>query len=234
MSENIFKTQESLIPVPSSFSNIVRNVADALGVQDMCVVGGAVRDCVLGKLSGHDIKPKDLDIILPSPLLDIARNPNVVKIRQNSLGGIKYEVKDFGIVDIFQYYTSNPENIIARFFDFNCNSLFYRMKTNKIIASVFFYEFLESRTISQQNMLFINNKVVGQYGVPETVMRAIKFQIQFMDKYDIKTKLGFEILHLIHNMTKQDELDMKKYMKSHVMDNKLQKMIWQKYQTIKR
>ena len=234
MSENIFKPQESLIPVPSSFSKIVRKVADALGVQDMCVVGGAVRDCVLGQLSGHDIKPNDLDIILPSPLINIADNPNIIKVRQNSLGGIKCEVKDFGIIDIFQYYTSNPENIIAQFFDFNCNTLFYRMKTDKITASVFFYEFLESRTISQQNMLFINNKVVGQYGVPEMVMRAIKFQIQFMDKYDIKTELGFDVLYLIYNMTKQDESDMKKYMKSHVSDNKLQKMIWQKYQTIKR
>jgi len=234
MLKNICETQKYLIHVPSSFTDVVRGVADALGVQDMCVVGGAVRDCVLGQLSGHDIKPKDLDIILPSPLVNIADNPNITRMRQNSLGGIKCEVKDFGIVDIFQYYTSNPENIIAQYFDFNCNSLFYRMKDNKITASVFFYEFLESRTISLQNILFINNKSIGQYGVPETVMRAIKFQIQFMDKYDIKTKLGFEILHLIHNMTKQDELDMKKYMKSHVMDNKLQKMIWQKYQTIKR
>ena len=234
MSENICKTQESFIPVPSSFTGVVCKVASALGVQDMCVVGGAVRDCVLGQLSGHDIKPKDFDIILPSPLANIANNPNIIKIRQNSLGGIKCELNDFGIVDIFQHYTSNPEVIIARYFDFNCNSLFYRMKPNIISASIFFYEFLQSRTIQQQHALFSNDKVVGKYGVPETVMRAIKFQIQFMEKYNIKTKLGWDILYLIYNMTRQDELDMKKYMKSHVFDNDLKKKIWQKYQEINR
>lgn len=232
--DNIADLESPLIETPQYFANVVRSVADAIGARDMCVVGGAVRDCVLGKMSGHVNNPKDFDVILPAPLVNPESNPNIIYMRKNSLGGMKLNVENFGTVDVFQYYTKTPENIIANFFDFNCNSIFYRMRDNKIISSVFFQEFLESRTIRQQHIIYSSDGILGQYGAPQTVARALKFQIQFMKDYDIKTNLGYDILYLIYNMKAQDEDNMKHYMASHVADKNLQKLIWQNYQRIRK
>ena len=234
MSDKLSDFELPLIQTPRTFKKLVRGVADSLFVKDMSVVGGAVRDCVLGQISGRNYKPKDLDVILGAPLSEIEKNPNIIAARKNSLGGMKLMLKDFGIVDIFQQYTFFPENIIADYFDFNCNSLFYRMRDNKIIASAFFQEFLESRTIRQQRVWFSENDVVGQYGAPQTIVRALKFQIKFMNEYNIKTNLGYDILYLIHNMKDQGEIDMQNYLLSHVTDIDMQKLIWQKYQNIRR
>ena len=225
--------EKSFIPVPIDFTNAVLSVASVLRVPDMCVVGGAVRDCVLGKLSGHETRPKDLDIILPMPLNQPEKNPNIIGMRKNSLGGVKLYVKNIGVVDVFQHYTENPESIIAGYFDFNCNSLYYRMRDNAIRVSGFFLEFLESKTIREQNMAYTNHGVNGMYGVPQTVMRALKFQILFMEKYNLKTKCSYDILNQIYNMTATDEQDMKKYMASHIGDARLKQMILQRYKKIR-
>lgn len=234
MSDEISDFESPLIKTPRTFTKLVRGVADSLGVKEVAVVGGAVRDCVLGQISGHNTIPKDLDVILGAPLTDIDKNPNIIAARKNSLGGMKLCIKGFGVVDVFQHYTSFPENIIADYFDFNCNSLFYRMRDDKIIASVFFQEFLESRTIRQQRVWFSSDDVVGQYGAPQTVARALKFQIKFMNEYNIKTNLGYDILYLIYNMKEQDELNMQDYLLSHVSDINMQKLILQKYQNIRK
>ncbi len=225
--------KESFVNVPVEFTNTVLRVASALNVRNMCVVGGAVRDCVLGVLSGNSIQPKDLDVILPEPLSQPHKNPNILGMRKNSLGGVKVFVKNFGTVDVFQQYTNEPEGIIANYFDFNCNSLYYRMHDNTIQPSAFFLEFLESRTIREQNMAYTNGGINGMYGLPQTVMRALKFQIQFNEKFNLKTNLSSDILYMIYNMNADDEKSMKKYMSSHVMDKKLQARILQSYQRIR-
>jgi len=225
--------KESLIKVPVEFTNTVLRVASALNVRDMCVVGGAVRDCVLGAVSGHTTRPKDLDVILPEPLSQPHKNPNILGIKKNSLGGTKLFVKNFGTVDVFQQYTNEPKGIIANYFDFNCNSLFYCMHDNKIIESVFFDEFMESKTISPQHIIYDKTGGTVLYGKPQTVMRALKFQIQFNEKFNIKTNLSSDILYMIYNMNTADETAMKKYMSSHVMDKKLQTKILQSYQKIR-
>ena len=225
--------KESLIKVPVEFTNAVLGVASALRARDMCVVGGAVRDCVLGKMSGKNTKPKDLDIILPTPLVQPQKNPNIIGMRENSLGGVKLYVKNFGTVDVFQQYTNEPETIIANYFDFNCNSLYYRMHDNTIRESVFFDEFLESRTIREQNMAYTNGGINGMYGLPQTVMRALKFQILFSEKYNFETELSDDLLYQIYNMKTSDEREMKKYMTSHVADKQLQKKILENYQNIR-
>ena len=228
------KNEKSFISVPFEFTNAVLGVASALKVRDMCVVGGAVRDCVLGKMSGHNTKPKDLDVILPTPLVQPQKNPNIIGIRKNSLGGVKLYVKNFGTVDVFQQYTDEPEYIIANYFDFNCNSLYYRMHDNTIQPSVFFLEFLESRTIREQNMAYTKGGINGMYGVPQMVMRALKFQILFSEKYNLETELSDDLLYKIYNMKTSDEKEMKKYMMSHIVDKQLQKKILENYFQIKR
>ena len=225
--------KESLIKVPVEFTNTVLRVASVLNVRDMCVVGGAVRDCVLGKMSGKNTKPKDLDIILPAPIVQPQKNPNIIGMRKNSLGGVKLYVKNFGTVDVFQQYTENPASIIANYFDFNCNSLYYRMHDNTIQPSAFFLEFLESRTIREQNMAYTNGGINGMYGLPQTVMRALKFQILFSEKYNLEIDLSDDLLYQIYNMKTSDEREMKKYMASHVMDKKLQTQILASYQKIR-
>ena len=82
-------------------------------------------------------------------------------------------------------------------------------------------------------MLYTPNAVVAQYQTPQTVMRALKFQIKFAEYFDIKTKLSSDILYMIYNMTTADEAAMKKYMESHVADSRMQKQIWQNYQKIR-
>ena len=225
--------KESFINVPVEFTNTVLRVASALNVRDMCVVGGAVRDCVLGAMSGNKTAPKDLDVILPEPLRNIDKNPNILGMRKNSLGGVKVFVKNFGTIDVFQHYTNEPEGIIANYFDFNCNSLYYRMHDNKIIESIFFDEFLESKTISPQHVIYDETGGTALYGKPQTVMRALKFQIQFNEKFNLKTNLSSDILYMIYNMNRDDEKSMKQYMASHVMDKKLQNKILESYQKVR-
>ena len=191
-SVKMISDKESLIKVPVEFTNTVLRVASVLNVRDMCVVGGAVRDCVLGATSGHTTRPKDLDVILAEPLSQPHKNPNILGIKKNSLGGTKVYVKNFGTVDVFQQYTDEPEYIIANYFDFNCNSLYYRTSDNTIKESVFFDEFLESHTIREQNVIYTNCGVNGMYGVPQTIMRALKFQIQFAEKYNFEPDLSYE------------------------------------------
>ena len=234
MFDDISDLEETLIPTPATFRNFVKGAADELRVPRMIVVGGAVRDCVLGYISKRQTMPKDLDVILPAPLTDIEKNPNIVGYRKNSLGGMKVETKNFGTIDVFQQYTENPEIIIAKYFDFNCNSLFYRMRDNKIVASAFFYEFLDSRTIRQQHVFYGKDDVTCLYGKPQTVMRALKFQINFMENYNIKTNLSSDLLYMIYNMTPGEEEAMKKYMESHCKNEKLQNQIWQNYRGIKK
>lgn len=225
--------KESFIKVPVEFTNMVLRVAGVLQVPSLCVVGGAVRDCVLGKLVGHETISKDFDVILPMrPKLN--NNPNIISWRTNSLGGLKIKTKNIGTVDVFQHYTDEPEHIIANYFDFNCNSLYYRMCDNKIIESIFFDEFLESKTIRPQRVLYTRNTVVAQYQTPQTVMRALKFQIQFNEKFNLKTNLSDDILYMIYNMNADDEKRMKQYMTTHVMDKKLQNKILQSYQKVRR
>jgi hypothetical protein len=225
--------KESFINVPVEFTNTVLRVASALNVRDICVVGGAVRDCVLGAMSGYKTTPKDLDVILPEPLKRADKNPNILGVRKNSLGGAKVFVKNFGTVDVFQHYTNEPEGIIANYFDFNCNSLYYRMHDNKIIESVFFDEFMESKTISPQHIIYDKMGGTVLYGVPQTVMRAIKFQIQFKEKFNLKTNLSSDILYMIYNMNQDDEKSMKQYIYSHIRDIHLQQKILQSYQRIR-
>ena len=225
--------EKSFIPVPIDFTNTVLHIASALKVRNLCVVGGAVRDCVLGKLSGTNTKPKDLDVILSAPLIHPEKNRNIIGMRENSLGGKKLYIKNFGTVDVFQQYTENPETIIANYFDFNCNSLYYRTCDNTIQPSAFFLEFLESQTIREQNMAYTDGGVNGMYGVPQTIMRALKFQIQFAEKYNFKTDLSDDLLYQIYHMKTADEKAMKKYMASHVVDKQLQQKILENYQNIR-
>ena len=225
--------KESFVKVPIEFTNTVLHVASVLNVRDICVVGGAVRDCVLGVMSGRATQPKDLDVILPEPLLQPYKNPNILGIKKNSLGGAKVFVKNFGTVDVFQHYTNEPEGIIANYFDFNCNSLYYRMHDNKIIESVFFDEFMESKTISPQHIIYDKTGGTVLYGKPQTVMRAIKFQIQFKEKFNFKTNLSSDILYMIYNMNADDEKNMKRYMMSHIHDVRLQQKILQSYQKVR-
>lgn len=232
MSDDISNFERPYFATPPYLSDVASGLAQLLRVQNLCIVGGAVRDCVLGQMTGREISPKDLDVILPvQPHL--GQNPDVLGWRTNSLGGIKVNTTRFGVIDVFQQYTETPEYIIVDFFDFNCNSLFYRTRDDAIITSAFFHEFLESKTIRPQRVLYTRNTVVAQYQTPQTVMRALKFQIKFAEYFDIKTKLSSDILYMAYNMTTADEAAMKKYMESHVADSRMQKQIWQNYQKIR-
>lgn len=224
--------KESLIKVPVEFTNTVLRVAGVLQVPSLCVVGGAVRDCVLGNLVRHETISKDFDVILPMrPKLN--NNPNIISWRTNSFGGLKIKTKNIGTIDVFQHYTDEPEHIIANYFDFNCNSLYYRMLDNKIIESIFFDEFLESKTIRPQHVIYDETGGTALYGKPQTVMRALKFQIQFNEKFNFKTNLSSDILYMIYNMNRDDEKSMKQYMISHIHDVCLQQKILQSYQKVR-
>jgi hypothetical protein len=92
---------------------------------------------------------------------------------------------------------------------------------------------MESKTISPQHIIYDKTGGTVLYGKPQTVMRAIKFQIQFKEKFNFKTNLSSDILYMIYNMNADDEKNMKRYMMSHIHDVRLQQKILQSYQKVR-
>ncbi len=188
-----------------NLDGICDTISELLRVNEICVVGGAVRDVLLGNLVGRNIAPKDFDLILPNPL-QLKDNTNILWYQKNSLGGTKIMLRDFGIVDVFQQYTKSPQDIIANYFDFNCNSLFY--KNGRVQESVLFRHFLETSELYVYNPQF--------YRVEHFVARALKFQILFKNNFGLNVKLSNNLLYQIYSMNDKQISDMQEYIKRKV------------------
>ena len=210
-------------------------VADAVAKElnisetdDLFIVGGFVRDNVLSALSGKENVSKDIDLILPErPVLE--NNPNILRKRKNSLGGTKICTKNFPEIDIFQPYTTRVDLIVVKYFDFNCNALYYSHYQKQIFPSVYFYGFTSDRVIDFVNYIYGENGIEQRYGKASMVARALKFKVMFHENFGIETKLSSNILYLLYNMDKQTEQEMFNYVGNKVKSKEIQNKIISEY-----
>lgn len=210
---------------------VIDGVAHELKIKendDLYVVGGFVRDNVLAALTGKKITFKDLDLIMPKrPVLE--NNPNILRKRKNSLGGTKICTKNFPEIDIFQPYTTTVDLIVGKYFDFNCNALYYSHYQKQILPSVYFYGFTSDRIIDFVNYIYGENGIEQRYGNASMVARALKFKVMFHENFGIETKLSSNILYLLYNMDKQTEQEMLNYIGNKVKSKEIQNKIISEY-----
>ena len=196
-------------------------IAMRLGTDDFCLVGGAVRDVVLGEITGRRVVPKDFDIIMGARP-NLTNNPMVSNVRSNSMGGTKAVLRDVGELDIFQYYTHDVPPIISIYFDFVCNSLYYDMRRNCLEYSIYFMYFLE------QSIL---RTTIGYQGPIENIIaRAIKFQIKFARDFGLRVRLGDDILDMIAGRTASDDAKVVAYVNGKISDAELRRCVMTQYQ----
>lgn len=158
-------------------------IAKKLNVDKICIVGGAVRDAVLAAYANENFHVKDFDVICYAPP-KLSNNENILSVQKNSFGGDKINLRDIGMVDSFQFYTPNPANVIAQYFDFNCNSLFFH--NGKIQMLPEFVDFMRHKTITVCN---------ANLGLPEHfVVRAVKFKIVFNSLFGLNASLDEKLL----------------------------------------
>lgn len=199
---------------------------------DVFVVGGFVRDAVLGELTNRQVESKDVDLIL-SQKPDFSENQNVLWWQENSFGGIKLGLKNFPEVDIFDKHLDWPAITVGYYFDFNCNSIFYYNKTQQIFAAAPFYAFTSNKTIELVNYLISNYNIKTLYQEPSLVSRALKFQVLFREKFGIDARLSSMILYLLYNMDEQTKQEMLKYTQQKIKDENLRKQVIEQYYKIK-
>ncbi len=220
----IQRANKKIAPVADSVAqelNISKN-------DDLFIVGGFVRDNVLSALSGKENVSKDIDLILPKrPVLE--NNPNILRKRKNSLGGTKICTKNFSEIDIFQPYTTAVDLIVGKYFDFNCNGLYYSHYQKQILPSVYFYGFTSDRIIDFVNYIYGKNGIEQRYGEASMVARALKFKVMFHENFGIETKLSSNILYLLYNMDKQTEQEMFNYVGNKVKTKEIQNKIISEY-----
>jgi len=220
-------------------SDKIATVADSVAQElkvgkndDLFIVGGFVRDNVLAALSGKENMSKDIDLILPKRP-DLENNKNIVKKRLNSMGGLKIGTKNFPEIDIFQHNTTNVQLVIGEYFDFNCNALYYSHYSKSIFATSYFYDFISRKTLDLLNFIIIPNSTEQKYFGHSIVSRALKFQVQFQEKYGMRVNLSSGILGLLYSMDKDTEQKMFEYTKAKVKNQMLQNKIISKYKQLK-
>lgn len=199
---------------------------------DVFVVGGFVRDAVLGELTNRQVESKDIDLIL-SQKPDFSENQNVLWKQENSFGGIKLGLKNFPEVDIFDKHLDWPAIIVGYYFDFNINSIFYHNKTQQILAAAPFYAFTSNKTIELESYLISGDKLKTLYQDPSLVSRALKFQVLFREKFGIESRLSSTILYLLYNMDDKTKQKMFEYTQQKIKDENLRNQIIEQYYKIK-
>lgn len=199
---------------------------------DVFVVGGFVRDAVLGELTNTKTEPKDIDLIL-SKKPDLSKNQNILWKKENSFGGIKLGLKNFPEVDVFNKKTDWPDMIVGQYFDFNFNSIFYHNKAQQIFAAAPFYAFTSNKIIELINYRVLEDKTETLYTEPSLVSRALKFQILFREKYSIESRLSPMIMHLLYAMSEKTEQEMLKYTQQKIKNENLKKQVIEQYYKIK-
>lgn len=224
----IKKAGNKIIPVADAVANELKLSSGT----KLFFVGGSVRDGVLNELFSGKYDSKDIDIIL-SKKQDFKDNPNIVRMRRNSLGGIKLQTKNFGVIDVFQYYMDNPDLLVCDIFDFNCNVIYYSHNERCIVATPHFYNFVLSKTIDLQRVIYGKNGIEYNYAVSALTSRALKFQIEFRERYNLQLKLSSNVLYMIYNLDENQEQEMVKYTKAKAGSVDLQNKIISEYQKLR-
>lgn len=199
---------------------IALGIGAGLETTDFYMVGGAVRDVLMGEMTGHSTIPKDYDIITPRPL-QLHNNHTIYNIHPNSMGGTKLLIKNIGEIDIFQHHTRDIPAIVANYFDFTCNSLYYATATGRLDFSAYFLHFIETSRL---------NMAVGYDGHPAHIaIRAIKFQIKFATDFGINVRLGDNITNIIASMTPPHDRVAIQYAHAKIPDAQLRNQVIEHY-----
>lgn len=216
-----FDFDDAVAAAERKLGTVADRVSESLGARDICIVGGASRDVLMGDLVGRPADTKDVDVILASPPKNIEKNPDVVWRRHNSFGGIKLGLCGIGEVDVFHQYTNDVPALVANYFDYNCNSLYYSQKTRRLETSVYFLHFLETATL---------HICLGYKGSRESLaVRAIKFQVLFDKNFVLKIHFGPEIMECI--MTRGAAFDalVGQYAAQKIKNNELRRVCIDRY-----
>lgn len=188
---------KAIILAGARLGKIVDGLSVNLGVHNICVVGGAVRDTVLGYLTGHNCDFKDIDIMVSAPLTNIDKYPGLLSVNKNTFGGTKLRTRDFGEIDIW-HYDDNTRHSVMRYFDFNCNSLYYDYVTRQLLVSNQFQNFVKS------NILDFGNSWYGR--IESIIIRAIKFYILFNKNFGMNIHFSPRIIsHIVDSKKLSDE-----------------------------
>jgi len=224
----INRAERQIAPV----ADVIANDLNISKKDDLFIVGGFVRDNMLAGLTSKGNVSKDLDLMLQQrPSFE--NNSNILWWRKNSLGGIKLGTKSFPEIDIFQQNVSNPQLLVGEIFDFNCNALYYSHLKKQIFPSVYFYGFLSNKTIDFENYIINKHGIETRYSPYSMVSRALKFQIQFKEKYAIDAKLSSNILYVLNNLDKDMEQKMFDYTKRKAKSEILKDEIISEYKRLR-
>lgn len=192
------------------------------------IVGGFVRDTVVGDFLHTDIESKDYDVVL-SKKIDFTNNPNVIWQKQNNFGGLKIATKNIPEIDIFDKYTDRPEYLIANF-DFNCNMVWYSNEDKSIVSSPLFEDFLMTQTIEPYRFDFFEG--YQRYKNEDMAARALKFYAKF-NEYGMKLRFDGVLYDLFLNMDKRTEKAMFDYINSKIKSDQMKKQMIDTYKKIR-
>ena len=171
------------MPVPFSYSPLIDRVRDALSDQEMYLVGGAVRDILLSRLS------RDLDFALPSNGISLARRAaNVLKADFMSLDN----ERDTGRVIVtesdgtrtfldFATYRGNnlDEDLHAR--DFTINAIAFDLHAQTLIDPLNGASDLRAKTIRACSPTSLSDD-------PVRILRAVRQAAAFEFKIELETR----------------------------------------------
>ena len=201
------KEKPEIIYMPNSFSHspIIDKVRDTLPEQEIHLVGGAVRDMLLNRVSS------DLDFALPSNGISSARKvANKLKADfmvlddERDTGRVIFTDEDGSrtFLDFATYRGSNlEEDLRAR--DFTINAIAYELHNETIIDPLDGTSDLRAKLIRACSQSSISED-------PVRILRAIRQAAKFNCKIDIETRQALkQAANLLPNISperKRDEL----------------------------
>ena len=191
------------MPIPFSRSPLIDKVHEALPDQEIYLVGGAVRDILLNRLS------HDLDFAAPSNGISLARRV------ANSLGAdfmILDDERDTGraivtepdgtrtFLDFATYRGANlDEDLRAR--DFTINAIAFDLRTQTIIDPLNGATDLRAKTIRACSQTSLQDD-------PVRILRAVRQAAAFEFKIELETRKAMkEAAHLLPNISPERQRD---------------------------
>jgi tRNA nucleotidyltransferase/poly(A) polymerase len=175
------------MPVPFSYSPFVDKVRDVLPDQEIYLVGGAVRDILLNRLS------RDLDFALPSNGISLARRvANALKAdfmvldSERDTGRVIVTESDGTrtFLDFATYRGNNlEEDLRAR--DFTINAIAFDLHAQTLIDPLNGASDLRSRTIRASSPTALSDD-------PVRILRAVRQAAAFEFKIELETRKGMK------------------------------------------
>jgi hypothetical protein len=186
------------------------------------VIGGFVRDRMLGRIFDKNIESADMDVVLDEPIRNFRDMPGVRWLGSNTFGGAKFYLDGVGIIDICAFYqkgvgfvdiwenfSSNAEKTVGDL-DFNCNAAGYLYPENQVVAAPAFFDFVRNKTISQAG---------ARYGFNNTIAPcALRLKIKL--SYLLKTQVGLDA-ELVERIRRLPENELVEYMRRKAGNEKI-------------